>query len=190
MDFPWRLKWVIKLISRSPFSYMTDRQRLTWQQTFLKESAKLVYGPPVLLPPEWTAVKRALCRWCSHRTHGMRVRGPHVAGWLVDENVSGLWVVEFVEELELITCEKRVVDQSVRLLIRGSAQGISLSEPTHIEKGRDQEDEVEDERDCEKCKVKSRREIKHTSAWHMDDMTRTTPWANVTCDTVQKTCKH
>ena len=38
-----------------------------------------------------------------------------------------------------------------------------LSEPTHGE-DEDQEDEVEDERDCEECKVESRREVRHTSA--------------------------
>ena len=48
------------------------------------------------------------------------------------------------------------------------------SEPTHKEdEVEDQEDEVEDERDCEECKVESRREVRHTSAWHMDGMTRT-----------------
>ena len=30
----------------------------------------------------------------------------------------------------------------------------------------------------------------HTSAWNMDDMTRTTPWANVTCDTVMSAGQH
>ena len=37
----------------------------------------------------------------------------------------------------------------------------------------DQEDQVEDERVCEECKVESRREVRHTSARNMDDMTRT-----------------
>ena len=40
-----------------------------------------------------------------------------------------------------------------------------LTEPTHIEgEDEDQEDEVEDGRDCEECKVESRREVRHTSA--------------------------
>ena len=43
-----------------------------------------------------------------------------------------------------------------------------LAEPTHFEgEVKDQEDEVEDERDerdCEECKVESRREVRHTSA--------------------------
>ena len=48
------------------------------------------------------------------------------------------------------------------------------SEPTQREdEGEDQENEVEDERDCEECKVESRREGTHTGAWHMDGMTRT-----------------
>ena len=69
------------------------------------------------------------------------------------------------------------------------AQKEFLSEPTHKEKGEDQEDEVECDRDCEERKVESVREIKHTSARHMDDETRTTPWATVTCDTVEHACK-
>ena len=49
-----------------------------------------------------------------------------------------------------------------------------LSEPTHKEdEDEDQENEVEDGRDCEECKVESRRDVKHTSAWNMDGMTRT-----------------
>ena len=43
---------------------------------------------------------------------------------LLEENFSGLWVVEIVEEVGLITCERGVVDQRARLLIRGSAQGV------------------------------------------------------------------
>ena len=40
-----------------------------------------------------------------------------------------------------------------------------LSEPTHMEgKDEDQEDEVEDERHWEECKVESRREVRQTSA--------------------------
>ena len=36
-----------------------------------------------------------------------------------------------------------------------------LAEPTHMEdEDEDQENEKEDERDCEECKVESRREIK------------------------------
>ena len=66
-----------------------------------------------------------------------------------------------------------------------------LSEPTHIEgEDEDWEYEVEDERDREECKVENRWEIKHTSAWHMDDMTRTTPWANVTCNILKHACKY
>ena len=39
-----------------------------------------------------------------------------------------------------------------------------VSEPTHIEgEDEDQEDEVEDGRYCEECKVESRREVKRTT---------------------------
>ena len=52
------------------------------------------------------------------------------------------------------TCERCCVDQGVRLqLINGSAQGFYL-EPIHMEgEGEKQENEVEDERDGEKCGV-------------------------------------
>ena len=51
-----------------------------------------------------------------------------------------------------------------------------LSEPTHIEsEDEDQEDEVEDERDCEECRVESRRRIKTLRMKHGWDDARTTP---------------
>ena len=57
--------------------------------------------------------------------------------------------VVVVEEFGLTTCGRGVVDQRVRLLIRGSAQGF-CSEPIHMEdEVKDLKDEVEDERDCE-----------------------------------------
>ena len=58
-----------------------------------------------------------------------------------------------VESLGLITCERSCVDTGVRLVHR-----VLLSEPTHMEvEDEDQENEVEDERDGEECKVESRR---------------------------------
>ena len=45
-----------------------DRQTRTELATnFLQKSDKLVFGPLVLLPPQWTVVKRALCRWSRRR---------------------------------------------------------------------------------------------------------------------------
>ena len=56
-------------------------------------------------------------------------------------------VVVVVDEVGLITCERGVVGQRARLLIRGSARGFR-SEPIHIEdEVKDQQDEVEDGRD-------------------------------------------
>ena len=37
----------------------------------------------------------------------MQVRGPRVAGLLLEEDVTGLRAVEIVEEVGLITCERR-----------------------------------------------------------------------------------
>ena len=66
MDVVWRLKVTNQIHQRvSPFLH--DRQTTNDLTTnFLQESGKLVYGPLVLLAPEWTVVKRVLCRWCSH----------------------------------------------------------------------------------------------------------------------------
>ena len=57
------------------------------------------------------------------------------------------------------------------LLTKGSdssfaeAHSALLSEPTHMEgEDEDQKDEVEDERDCEECKVESRREVRTNTA--------------------------
>ena len=69
-----------------------------------------------------------------------------------------------VEELGLITCEGALLTKGPDSSFAEAHRGI-LSEPTHMEdEDEDQEDEVEDGRDCEECKVGSRREIKHTSA--------------------------
>ena len=65
---------------------------------------------------------------------------------------------------ECANCERGVVDQRARLLC-GEARRVCSSEPIHIEdEVTDQEGEVADGRDCEDCKVESRREIKHTGA--------------------------
>ena len=51
-----------------------------------------------------------------------------------------------------------------------------LTEPTHMEdEDEDKENEKEEVRNCEECKVKSRRETRRTTTCNMDDTTRTTP---------------
>ena len=42
----------------------------------------------------------------------------------------------------------------------------------------------------EECEREGRREIKHTGAWDMDDMTRTNTWANVVWDIIMSADKH
>ena len=67
MDFLWRLKWVIQNHQKQVSQCLHDRKTTTDLSTnFLQESDKLVYGSLDLLAPEWTVVKRALCRWCCH----------------------------------------------------------------------------------------------------------------------------
>ena len=55
----------------------------------------------------------------------MQVRGPGVAGGLLDEDSSGLRHLVVVDQVGLITCERIVLGQSAWLLIRGSARGTS-----------------------------------------------------------------
>ena len=67
MDFLWRLKFVFQTHRKQVSLFLHDRRTTTDLTTnFLQESDKLLYGPLDLLAPEWTVVKRALCRWCNH----------------------------------------------------------------------------------------------------------------------------
>ena len=67
MDFLCRLKWVFQTHRKQVSLFKHDRQTTTDLTTsFRQKSDKLVYGSLDLLAPEWTVVKRALCRWCSH----------------------------------------------------------------------------------------------------------------------------
>ena len=157
----------------SPF--LQDRQTTTdLTPNFLQESDKLVYGPLVLLA-EWTVVKRALCRWCCHwsPSHACRYEGlvSLEDSWM--KNFSCLWEVVVVE-VGLITCERSVVDQRARLLIRGSAQEVQLRTDPHrrwSEKSGGWSRRWE--RQMKSAKRGSKREIKNTGAWNMDGMTRT-----------------
>ena len=176
--------------SRLGFSLMLELSELSSCTGIPVLSDKLVYGPLVLLAPEWTIVKRAHCRWCRHWFP--QVRGPCVSGGLLDENFSGLWEVVVVEGLGLITCERNVVDKGVRLLICGSAQGTSLRTDPH---GRWRWRSGGWSRRWDRETVKSakwRVEERSDTQAHETWMTwRGQPsWANVTCDTVRHACKY
>ena len=88
----------------SPRSYMTDRQGQPWQQTFFKRVTSLSTARWFfsLLNEKW---------WREHFADGvvtdfrvMQVRGHRVAGLLLEEDFSSLWVVEVVDHVGLITC--------------------------------------------------------------------------------------
>ena len=96
----WVATWIFsdgwtqrtKFMYGSLRSYMTDGRRLTWQQTFLQESDKLVYGSLFsLLSEQWWRERSADGVVTDLRV--MQVRGYRVAGWLLDENfvVSEKW---------------------------------------------------------------------------------------------------
>ena len=131
--------WRTKFMCGSPRSYMTDRQRLTWQPTFFESVVSLSTARWffTLLSEQWWRERSADGFVTDLRV--MQVRGPRVAGLLLEENFSGLWVVELVEEAGLITCERGFIGQRARLLIGRSAQGILLRTYPHGRgKGRSQ----------------------------------------------------
>ena len=62
-------------------------------------------------------------------------------------------------------CVRRVLSAKVPNSSFAEAHRVLLSEPTHMEdEDEDQENEKEDERDCEECKVESRREVRTNTA--------------------------
>ena len=76
---------------------MTDRQRLTWQQTFFRRvislsTARWFFS---LLNEQWWRDRSADGVVTDLRV--MQERGPGVAGGLLGGNFSSLWVVEVVE---------------------------------------------------------------------------------------------
>ena len=94
-------------------------------------------------------MKRALCRWCPHWSPCLASGGHRVARFLLEENFSGLWAVEIVEEVGLVTCERSVIGQIDRLLI-GRHRG-SCSEEIHME-----EEKVEVKVQGEEVEVENR----------------------------------
>ena len=116
-------------------SYMTDRQRLTWHQTFFKRvislsTARWFFS---LLNEQW---------WRERSADGLvtELRVTHVRGHrvAVEEDFS-LWVVEVVDHVGLITCERGVVGPRARLLIwRSSAVFVDRTWPERL--GIEQED--------------------------------------------------
>ena len=89
--------WRTKFMYGSHRSYMTDRQGLTWRQTFFKRviSLSTVRWFFSLLNEQWWRERSADGLVTELRV--MQVRGPPVAGLLLEE---------IVEEVGLITCER------------------------------------------------------------------------------------
>ena len=174
---------------------MTYRQRLTWQQAFVRRVISLSTARWIFsfLSEQW---------WRERSADGvvidlqvMQIWGPGVAGGLLDEDFSALWDLVVVDEVGLITCERSVLDQRVRLLIRWSAHRTSHRTNLHGRwrwrwRWRSGEWKGRWER---RWRVQSRgsKSIKTTTTcgWHMDDV-RKTPWANVTCDIDMCAAKH
>ena len=97
--------------------------------------------------------------------------------------------MEIVEEVGLITCERQIIDQRPDSSIGGVPVGSCLDE-VHMEEKRVkvqvQAEEEEKEKHTEENMVrKKERTNNHSSAWHMDGMTRTDTRANVVSHIIQ-----
>ena len=174
----------------SPRSCVTDRQGLTWQETFFKRviSLSTVRWFFSLLIEQW---------WRERFSDGlvtelrvMQVPKHHVAGLLLEEDFSGLWVLEIVEEVGLVTCESGVIGQRARLLSWRSAQGIFASMTSTWKrkwyKSRFRQKKKRQEKHTEENKVRNKERTNDLSgARHMDEMTRTSTWANVVSHIIQ-----
>ena len=119
-DFLWHLGLVNQTDQQQVALFWHDRQTTTgWTANLRQESHMLVYGSLHLLAPVWTVVKRAPCRWCSHRTPDHA--GTVLAGGFLDVRFSSLRDVAVVG---LITCERVVLGKGAKVLITRGAQGI------------------------------------------------------------------
>ena len=102
--FPFRGWWtnLANQVRLRVSPYLRDRQTRTDLTTnFLQKSDKLVYGSLVLLAPDWTVVKIALCRWSRHwapRHASTRASFGGVAQCLLIGNVT--WEVVLDERIE------------------------------------------------------------------------------------------
>ena len=93
----------------------------------------------------------------------------HIRNVVRSAQLSGVnrvvWVIEsLLRDLRQVSVRGALLTKESDSSFAEAHKGI-LSEPTHIEgEDEDQEDEVEDERDCEECQMEGRREVRHTSA--------------------------
>ena len=148
MDFLWPLKLVIQTHQRSHRSHVTDRRRLTGRQTFVRRVISLFTARCIFSFLSEQCWKENSSDDENIDLRVKQVCGLAVTGGLLDEDFSGHWDVVVVDEFGLFTCERIVVGQSAKLLIRGRAQCTS-PEPTHMEyENEDQRNEQEDGRDC------------------------------------------
>ena len=95
---------------------MTDRQGLTWQQTYFKRviSLSTTCWFFSLLNEQWWRERSADGLVTELRV--MQVRGHRVAGLLLEEDFSSLWVVEVVDHVGPITYGRSSIGQRARVL--------------------------------------------------------------------------
>ena len=125
----WNL-WIKRFHNGSLRSIMTGGRRQTKRWTFFLRVTNLSTARCIFsLLTQW---------WKGRSVDGvvidlqvLEVWGPAVAGGLLDEDFSGLWDLVAVDEVGLITCERCVVDQKVRLFCHETHKGF-ISESTKL----------------------------------------------------------
>ena len=194
-DFLWRLK----LVNQTELQQVTlfyDWQTTTdWTTNLRQESDKLVYGSLHLLALGWTVVKRAPCRWCSHRTQGHASSGTcprqRIPGCTVQWSLrcAGRWAHKPVRGSYSARVPKSSLARVCRVLV-----------PYIMEdEAEDPENENDDRREGRQQEMEGRTaesQNNHTmSAWRWDGVKRALhakldPWAtcviHTCCDSTRK----
>ena len=137
-----------KFMHGSHGSCMTDRQGLSWQQTFFKRVISLssVRWFFSLLSEQWWRERSADGLVVEFRVK--QVQGYRVAGLLLEENFSCLWVVEIVKDVGLITCERGDFGQGPDSSVGGVPVGY-CTDGGHMEEEVQLKVQVEEERTSE-----------------------------------------
>ena len=110
-----------------------------WKRTelaanFLHKSDKLVFGWFFsLLNEQWW--RERLPDGLIVEFRGKQVRGHRVAGLLLEEDFSSLWVVEVVRDVGLISCGRSEFCQGAKLLVWRSGSGYLLRRCPHGRRG-------------------------------------------------------
>ena len=172
---------------------MTDRHGLTWQQTFFKRVVSLSTARWFfsLLNEKWWRERSADGVVTDLRV--MQVRGHRVSGLLLKEDFSDLWVVEIRRSWahDLWEVDYWTKGQTPHWAkCTGDLAPKTSTWKRKRWKSRFRKKKWKIEKDAEESKVRiEERTDNHSSAWHMDGMTRTNTWANVVSHITRARCE-